>query len=214
MTHNDTHRPDASPANHDHDDRDPAPRSRRAVLRAAGAAGVAGLAGCTSLTGGGGCEHGTDPAAIALTGTKRCEECGMVIERHPGPVGQIFYCDNEPRDHENPAWFDALNPCLFDYHFAREDQGWEPTAIYVTDYSGVDWEVFTEGGERFVSSHVEADAFAPARELTYVVRSDVKGSMGTAIVPFSERADAASFRDEYGGELVAFEDITPSLVRG
>ncbi|WP_254832350.1 nitrous oxide reductase accessory protein NosL [Haloglomus salinum] len=191
----------------------PPPLSRRAVLRASGAAAVAGLAGCSSLTGQD-CTHETDPAAIALTGTKRCEECGMVIDRHPGPVGQIFYCDNEPQNHANPAWFDALNPCLFDYHFAKEDAGWSPTAIYVTDYSAVDWEVFSEGGDQFVSSHVAAEAFGPAREMTYVARSDIKGAMTTAIVPFSDSADAEAFQSEYGGELLAFEDITPALVRG
>jgi copper chaperone NosL len=203
--------PDELPAECARDSALPAPLSRRAVLRAGGAAAVAGLAGCSSLTGDD-CEHETDPAAIALTGTKRCEECGMVIERHPGPVGQIFYCDNEPRTHQNPAWFDALNPCLFDYYFDKQGQDWKRTAIYVTDYSIVDWEVYAEGGEQFISSHVEAEAFGPAEEMTYVARTEVKGAMGPAIIPFSKEADAEAFRSEYGGELVAFEEITPALV--
>lgn len=205
--------PEASPADHDCDAPRPAPLSRRAVLRAGGAAAAVGLAGCSSLTGES-CEYETDPAATALTDQKRCDECGMVIDQHPGPVGQIFYCNNEPESHANPAWFDALNPCLFDYHFSKEDQDWSPTAIYVTDYSSVDWEVYTEDGEQFISSYVEAEAFAPARDLTYVARSDVKGAMTTAIVPFGDEGDAEAFSDEYGGELLAFEDVTPALVRG
>jgi nitrous oxide reductase accessory protein NosL len=172
-----------------------------------------GLAGCSSLTGSD-CSNPSDPAAIALDDGQSCDECGMVINQHPGPVGQLFYCDNAPEGHANPAWFDALNPCLFDYYFAKQDADWSPTAIYVTDYSTVDYETYTEGGDRYVSAHVGSEAFGDAREMTYVVDADVSGAMTTAIVPFSAQADAEAFTDEYGGRLLAFDEITPAVVRG
>jgi nitrous oxide reductase accessory protein NosL len=74
--------------------------------------------------------------------------------------------------------------------------------------------VSRSGGRQVLAAHVGADAFGPAREMTYVAESGVEGAMGPAIVPFSDRGDAAGFRDRYGGELLAFEAITPAVVRG
>jgi nitrous oxide reductase accessory protein NosL len=187
---------------------------RRTLLCGLAGGAATALTGCLSGGSGGDCTHPTDPDPVALGGGKQCDECGMVIARHPGPVGQIAYCDASPQDHANPAWFDALDPCLFDYYFAKREAGWEPTAIYVTDYSTVEPSVSRADGRQVVAAYVGADAFGPAREMTYVVDSGVEGAMGPAIVPFSDRSDAAAFRDGYGGELLTFEDITPAVVRG
>jgi nitrous oxide reductase accessory protein NosL len=186
--------------------------TRRTCLQAAAAGTAVGLAGCVGGLGGDDCPNGSNPQAIALSGTKQCDVCGMVISQHPGPVGQIFYCSNGPEGRDNPAYFDALNPCLFDYYFEKDDAGWEPTGIFVTDYAAVDYEVYAEGGEQYVSAHVEAEAFTDATEAWFVVGSDVKGAMKTAIVPFSEESAASSFADEYGGELYRFDEITPGMV--
>ena len=71
----------------------------------------------------------------------------MIIQKHPGPVGQVFFRDNAPEGHDNPAYFDALKQCLFPYRLERENRGWSVTAQYVTDYSSVDYDVTTEGDE-------------------------------------------------------------------
>lgn len=136
----------------------------------------------------------------------------MVIESHPGPDGQIFYADNSPANHDNPARFDSLKRCLFPYLFEHQQQGWTAAAIYATDYSSVEYTVRTEGDQALISSHPEASAFADATDLHYVVGSDVAGAMGPDFVPFSKRADADSFAGEYGGDVVAFDEIGPTLV--
>jgi nitrous oxide reductase accessory protein NosL len=182
--------------------------TRRTVL-ATGAGGVAvALAGCTSFGGGG----GSAPEPIALDAGQACDNCGMVIQNHPGPVGQVFFEDNAPEGHENPAYFDALKQCMFPYRLERENRGWSVAAQYVTDYSSVDYDVSTEGGDTYVSSHVGAAAFAPAEELYYVVESEVKGAMGPDFVPFSAEADATAFAEEYGGDVVEYGDIGEGLI--
>jgi nitrous oxide reductase accessory protein NosL len=136
----------------------------------------------------------------------------MVIQKHPGPVGQVFFEENTPDGHENPAYFDALKQCMFPYRLERESRGWSVAAQYATDYSNVDYDVTSEGGETYVSSHVAADAFAPTAELYYVVESEVRGAMGPDFVPFSDEDDATAFAGEYGGEAVEYDEIGEGLI--
>jgi len=179
---------------------------RRTVLAAGASAAAVALAGCSSFGG------GSAPEPIALDAGQACDDCGMVIRNHPGPVGQVFFADNAPEGHDNPAHFDALKQCMFPYRLERESRGWTTVAQYVTDYSGVDYTVTTEGGDSYVSSHVEAGAFAPAEDLYYVVESEVRGAMGPDFVPFSAEADATAFAEAYGGEVVEYGDIGEGLI--
>lgn len=136
----------------------------------------------------------------------------MVIQNHPGPNGQIFYADNTPEGHDNPARFDALRGCLFPSLFEHERYDWEVIGVYVTDYSRVDYSLSTEMGETYISSHTDAHSFVIAQDATFVVGSDLYGAMGRDFIPFSQRADAKSLADERGGELVSFDSINPSML--
>jgi nitrous oxide reductase accessory protein NosL len=196
------HGHDCDRAEHDH------PLTRRTVLVAGASAAAVALAGCTSSSFGG----GSTPDPIALDAGQACDNCGMIIQKHPGPVGQVFFADNAPEGHDNPAYFDALKQCLFPYRLERESRGWSVVAQYVTDYSAVDYTVTTEGGDSFISSHVGTTAFAPAEELYYVVESEVNGAMGPDFVPFSDEADATAFAEEYGGDVVEYGDIGEGLI--
>lgn len=179
--------------------------TRRAFVRAGAVAVVGGLAGC------GGAGSASTPDPIALSGRKQCDVCGMVIEDHPGPTGQIFFEDNSPADHENPAWFDALTE-LFSYRFEKTDLGWTPAATYVTDYSAVDYEIDRQDGTAYIESFVAADTFAAADGLDYVAGSPINGAMGPDLIPFSEPAEAEAFAAEHGGEVVAYDAIDRALV--
>ncbi|MEA5387049.1 nitrous oxide reductase accessory protein NosL [Haloarculaceae archaeon H-GB11] len=148
---------------------------------------------------------------MTLTEQDTCEVCGMVIPNHPGPSAEIFYADQQPSGHENPARFDSTWEA-FQYDFERQDRGWTRQAFYVTDYSAVDYEVFTDGGDTLITTHPEADAFADASEVTFVVGSEVKGAMGRDLIAFSEKADAESFNAEYGGSLATFDQVTPETI--
>ena len=188
---------------------EPARAGRREVLKAGGALASVGLAGCLGERSGG---PTAAPDPVALSGGLQCDVCGMVIGKHPGPNGQIFYREQRPEGHDNPARFDSLKQCLLPYRLEHERLDWTASAVYVTDYSAVEYSLQTEGGETYISSHVEPGSFAPAEELVYVVESDVQGAMGPDFVPFSSRSDAESFAAEQGGELVEYGEIDEGLI--
>ena len=184
---------------------------RRPLLAAAGGVVSLAVGGCIGSTGGR--SGGDAPAAITIPEGATCDVCGMTIRQHPGPTTQIFYPERRPGDHDNPAQFDSTWEA-YQYEFERENRGWEDAAFYVTDYSAVDYEVFADGDNRLVTRHHEASAFAPATAVTYVVDSEVKGTMGRDLVGFTDRTDAESFRSEHGGSLTAHDGVTPEIIAG
>ncbi|ELY91742.1 NosL family protein [Natrialba hulunbeirensis JCM 10989] len=164
-------------------------------------------------TGLGGCldEDDTDlePATpTALDDGETCDACGMVIADHYGPAGQLFYAASDA-DSDGPAQFDSLTE-LLTYHEARSDQGWELRAVFVTDYSSVDYQLEDRNETPHISSHVAEETFADATGLSYVVGSDVMGAMGEEVLPFSARDDATVFADKYDGEVQDWETLSPT----
>lgn len=181
------------------------PIHRRAVLAAGTGLAAAVLAGCLG-------SGGEQPDPVSIPENAQCDVCGMVIANHPGPNGQIFYRDQSPEGRDNPAWFCSLKSCFFPYRLEKDRLGWTVAAMYVTDYSSVDYELTTSGGETYISSHLEAETFGPAEDLEYVVGSDVQGAMGPDFYPFSSTGSAEGFAGEHGGRLLRFDDIGPDLV--
>jgi len=182
---------------------------RRRVLAGTGLLLGLGLAGCL----GDGGDGGAVPDPVTLTQADECDVCGMVIPNHPGPTTETFYADQQPSGHDNPARFDSTWEA-FQYDFERENQGWERQAMYVTDYSSVDYEITEDGGDLLISTHPEAEAFAPAGEVTFVVGSEVIGAMGKDLVAFTDDGDAEAFQADHGGELLALDEVTPSVIAG
>ncbi|RAW44498.1 nitrous oxide reductase accessory protein NosL [Halorubrum sp. 48-1-W] len=183
--------------------------SRRRVL-----GGIAGgvpfvLAGCLGA-GGDGDRDSIEP--ISLDGERACDECGMIVRDHPGPVGQVHFADDEPEG-GRPAHF-CSSVCTYTYRFDAEDAGRDPLVTFLTDYSLVDQEVFEEGSDVMFSSHVESSAFSRSTELTVIADSDVVGSMGPELIPFSEAADVEAFVDEYGGEPLDAEAVDRGTLEG
>jgi nitrous oxide reductase accessory protein NosL len=170
--------------------------SRRHVV--ATAAGLtAGLAGCL------GGDGGDPPAAVSLSEDATCDVCGMVISQHPGPTAEVFYADQRPAGHDNPARFDSTWEA-FQFDFEHED--WDRQAFYVTDYSAVDYEIRTDGDQQVISTHYDASSFVDATGVTFV------GAMGEDLIAFSTPADAEAFQGEYGGDIVEFGDVSPELL--
>lgn len=184
--------------------------SRRHMLRVLTAGGVACLAGCL-----GGSDEVPDP--ISLDGNDQlCDSCNMVVENHPGPVGQAFYLDDAPtalpedRD-DGIAWF-CSTLCTYRFVLEEVEYGHEPVVVYSTDYSSVDYRLSDDGGATVISAHVEADAFEDVSALTFVVDSDVQGAMGSSLIGFTDANDAESFVAEHGGDRFTDEDITDELI--
>jgi len=184
-------------------------RDRRRVLAGAGVALGIGLAGCL----GGDGDGGDVPSPTTMGQQDECDVCGMVIPNHPGPTTEIFYADQQPSGHDNPARFDSTWEA-FQYDFERQNRGWERQVMYVTDYSAVDYDLTEDGGDLLISTHPEAEAFADASDVTFVAGSAVIGAMGRDLLGFGEEGDASAFRDEHGGETYTLEEVTPEVVAG
>ncbi|ADD04378.1 NosL family protein [Natrialba magadii ATCC 43099] len=179
--------------------------ARRTVLVGATSVGVAALAGCLG-------EDDDVPEPITIDSDQICDHCTMQIGRHPGPVGQTHYDDPEDVvDEERPAQF-CSSTCAYTHTFEQEDAGHDPTVIYLTDYSTVDYDVEFDDDIEEISSHLAVDAFASADRLTMVVDSDVQGAMGPSMIGFSDADEAEEFQGEYGGDLYEHADVTAELV--
>lgn len=184
--------------------------TRRRLVATTGAGIGSALAGCL---GSGGDSAAETPDPVDLSGGKQDDQGGMVIGEHAGPNGQIFYQNNSPDGHDNPAWFHSLVGGLFPYHFEKERHDWDTAAVYVTDYSLVEYELTTQNGQTFISSHTAPESFAPAREVRYVAGSDARGGMGKELIPFSDEGDVTEFTSDYGGDMVEFEDVDADFVQ-
>ncbi|MFC6716326.1 nitrous oxide reductase accessory protein NosL [Natrialbaceae archaeon GCM10025810] len=179
--------------------------TRRRVLFGAGVAATAALAGCLGEADDGQADDPADP--IDLSDGQECDVCGMVITELYGPAGQIFYADGEPEGRDGPARFDSVAELLA-YREEREARGWEERAVFVTDYSSVEYDL-VEGDEALhATTHAEADDFADATDCQFVVDSEVKGAMGDDHFPFSDPADAEAFADEHGGEVLEWAELS------
>ena len=187
---------------HEPTDRDWRPNrpTRRRVLTGAVGATAAALAGC--LDDDEADEATPDPVDLA---GQECDVCGMLIDEHHGPAGQAFF-EDAPDARDGPARFDSVTE-LIAYLDERAAAGEEPRAIYVTDYSRVDYEVTEIDGGKYVSSHVDSDVFADAETLEYVTGSEVEGAMGADHLPFSDPDDAAAFVAAHGGEVVGWDAL-------
>jgi nitrous oxide reductase accessory protein NosL len=73
----------------DRDRADPSSTRRRILAGTVTLTGMA-LAGCL-----GGDGSGT-PSAVAIDADAACDVCGMIISKHPGPNGELYWADLEP----------------------------------------------------------------------------------------------------------------------
>lgn len=177
---------------------------RRAFLAATGSVSRAGSSD----------ERTNSSAAAAITpvdldGQKRDDRGGMVIGYHGGPNGQIFDATHTPDGHPNPAWFHSLVFGLFPFYLDHERNGWEETAIDVTDYSRIEYSL---DGEGRLPAPTAADTFAHPTAMPYVMESQVACGMCPTLVPLSAPHDATSFVDRYGGRRLTFDEITADLI--
>lgn len=78
-----------------------------------------------------------------------------------------------------------------------------PIAVYVTDYAGTAPSITAEGYPR-----TENDAgWVRASDAAFVVDSDARTPSGEVILPFSSKAAASAFADEYGGNILDWREV-------
>ncbi len=122
--------------------------------------------------------------------------CGMNLNEHHGPKGQVFVSDGD-----QPFWFSSVRDA-FTWLLVDDGLGKTVAAIYVNDMGkATDW------------ANPQPGTWVEARHAWFVVASDRVGGMGGAeLVPFGERAQADHFAAQHGGRVLAFQQINSSVL--
>lgn len=131
--------------------------------------------------------------AAKIESGDQCHLCGMVIQNFPGPKGQLVLKGDEQ------ARKFCSNRDAFTYYLQPENQH-RKQAIFVHDMSKTPWESPSD------------DHFIAAESAFYVYGSNRKAAMGVALASFSSKESAHEFMQEFGGEMLMFEDITLELL--
>lgn len=115
--------------------------------------------------------------------------CGMSLQEHGGPKGQIIV-----KDRDQPLWFASPGE-VFNYLATEGQLSAQIRAIYVNDMGRGTWE------------RPEPGAWVEAEKALYVLGSSKQAEMGgVEAVPFSTREQAEKFAAEFGGTVVDYKD--------
>ncbi|WP_432381944.1 nitrous oxide reductase accessory protein NosL [Duganella sp. P38] len=137
----------------------------------------------------------THPAAtlpaINASDDAACALDGMLLRDFPGPKAQVRLTDGKTE------YFCDVMELLSE--MLAPEQRRAISAFYVQDMGKADW--------RQPRGH-----WLAARDALYVFGSDAQGSMGAAIAPFSQQADADAFVQKHGGKVLRFEQIKPDML--
>lgn len=167
------------------------------LLRHAGVLLAAALLVFTS-----GCERkpeapATPPPAVEVSTEATGHYCGMLLNAHEGPKGQIHL-----ESRAQPVWFSSVRDTIAFTRLPEEPR--DIRAIYVNDMGRAkEWE------------QPEPGTWVEARQAWFVIESDMRGGMGAPeAVPFSDRAAADAFRAKHQGRVVRLAEIPDAYVLG
>lgn len=137
-----------------------------------------------------GCGEPIKPDAQEITVGTACSLDGMLLADYPGPKAQIHY------DQGDPDFFcDTVE--MFATYIQPEEQK-RVTALYVQDMGQADW-------------NKPQGHWIDAKTAIYVAYSRRAGSMGPTLASFTKEEDARTFAQQYGGEILKFDQITPEM---
>jgi copper chaperone NosL len=139
-------------------------------------------------------EDGAASAPQVMTADATGYYCGMLLNEHGGPKGQILV-----RGSKTPFWFSSVRDTLNFLRLPEEPK--DIGAIYVSDMAkAASWD--KPGADNWIS----------ATDAVYVIGSDRQGGMGGAeAIPFGAKDAAAAFAAEHGGKVVSFEEARTAL---
>lgn len=120
-----------------------------------------------------------------------CALDGMILLDYPGPKGQITYANGD-----TDFFCDTVE--LLSIYLKPEQQK-RVKGIFTQDMGKATWED-------------PRDNWIDARTAFYVEGSKRRGSMGPTLASFARVEDAQAFVQKYGGKVLRFNEITPSMV--
>ena len=161
------------------------------IRRSALAAVLALLAACGQKS------DGARPPPHTLTPAAVGHFCGMVVEEHEGPKGQILL-----KSRQEPVWFTSARDAIAFTLLPEEPR--DIAAVYVSDMAKA--QSWAEPGP---------DDWVEAHDAYFVIGSSRHGGMGGAeAVPFSDRGAAERFVGEHGGRVVRLDQVPEDYILG
>ena len=161
------------------------PRSKMALIAA-----LLAVSGCNQKD-----TQTTPPAPLETTSETAGHFCGMGLNEHAGPKGQIFVADRN-----DPYWFASVRETLAFTKLPEEPKN--TVAIYVNDMGkAANWD------------RPEPGTWIDAKRAWYVIGSKRRGGMDeNEAVPFGDESKARRFAVDNGGSLARFAEITDDYV--
>ncbi|KGJ87869.1 nitrous oxide reductase accessory protein NosL [Thalassotalea sp. ND16A] len=130
--------------------------------------------------------------AQAIESSDECHLCGMLISNFSGPKGELYRKDRAEKIHKFCSTRD-----MFSFYLDPENKR-NVTSIYVHDMSKMPWDEPNDG------------YFIDARVAWFVTGSSKTGAMGKTLASFSKESDANAFAEEFGGDVLAFDNVDMS----
>ncbi|AZG34842.1 nitrous oxide reductase accessory protein NosL [Shewanella psychromarinicola] len=119
----------------------------------------------------------------------RCHMCGMMITKYPGPKGEVLLKNSDVI----PKFCSTRD--MFNFILQPENQR-QVSQVYVHDMAKTSWEMPKD------------DSFIDGVKAWYVYGSNRKGVMGPSVGSFSSADAAQNFANEFGGAVLAYDEIT------
>lgn len=135
---------------------------------------------------------GTKPLPIEFDRSHACKVCGMIIVDFPGAKAQIHY-----KNGKYDAFCSTLDMFLF---YLQPDRPTNISAIYLNDMGRAEHE------------HPKGH-WIEAKGAVYIKGGDIMGTMGEALVPFSDIKAAEDYTRKHGGKITRFDNVTADALR-
>jgi len=129
--------------------------------------------------------------AVAMESSDECHLCGMLITRFDGPKGEVF------RKETGSLVFKFCSTRdMFSYYLDPENKR-NVAQMLVHDMSKMPWG----------TDSIDDKYFIDAKVAWFVAGSEKTGAMGETLASFSKQKDALAFAEEFGGQVVSFQDV-------
>ncbi len=131
--------------------------------------------------------------AVAIESSDECHLCGMLITNYPGPKGEVA----DKRSEQINKFCSTRD--MFAYYLQPENKR-NVTQLFVHDMSKMPWNELNDGH------------FVDAKTAWYVVGANKHGAMGLTLASFSQKEHANAFKEEFGGQVYSFDEITIDML--
>ncbi|WP_206485231.1 nitrous oxide reductase accessory protein NosL [Thalassotalea sp. G2M2-11] len=142
--------------------------------------------------------HQTVLPAVAIETSDECHLCGMLVANFSGPKAELYKNGVNQQESSKVHKFCSTRD-MFSFYLDPENKR-NVTTIYVHDMSKSPWD---EPNDSY---------FIDARTAWFVAGSNKTGAMGATLASFAKKVDAQQFAQEFGGQVLSFEQVDLSVL--